>query len=175
MSDPLDLSYLVPIRWHDGEQRDEMGAYLAAIAPHCAEVIVVDGSPPAVFAANAEAWGRLAIHVPPAAEERCLMGKVSGVRTGVRLASCERLVIADDDVRYEAEGLRRTARLLDEHDLVRPQNYLPGCPGTPAGTRRGPSSTAASAATIPAPWRCGARGCWRWASTTATSSSRTWS
>lgn len=128
MSAPLDLTYLVPIRWHGGEQRDEMAAYLAAIAPHCAEVIVVDGSPPAVFAANAEAWGRLAIHVPPAEEEQWLMGKVSGVRTGVRLASREHLVIADDDVRYDAEALRRTARLLDEHDLVRPQNYFTRLP-----------------------------------------------
>lgn len=124
MSTRLDLSYLVPIRWPDGEQRGELAAYLGAIAAHCAEVIVVDGSPPGVFAANAEAFAGLATHVPPAPEERWLMGKVSGVRTGVRLASHERLVIADDDVRYEPEALARTAQLLDEHDLVRPQNYF---------------------------------------------------
>ena len=59
VSEPLDLSYLVPVRWRDGEQRAELAAYLAAIAPHCAESIVVDGSPPEVFAANAEAWGDL--------------------------------------------------------------------------------------------------------------------
>ncbi len=46
----------------------------------------------------------------------------------MRLASHERLVIADDDVRYEPEGLRRTAGLLDEHDLVRPQNYFTQLP-----------------------------------------------
>lgn len=118
------ISYLVPIRWRDGEQRRELASYLAAIAPHCDEVIVVDGSPPEVFAANAEAFGAHAIHVPPAAEEDWLMGKVSGVRTGLRLASHERVVIADDDVRYAPEALRRTCRLLDEHDLVRPQNYF---------------------------------------------------
>jgi hypothetical protein len=56
------------------------------------------------------------------------MGKVAGVRTGVRLASRERVVIADDDVRYEPATLRRTARLLDEHDLVRPQNYFERLP-----------------------------------------------
>jgi hypothetical protein len=56
------------------------------------------------------------------------MGKVSGVRTGLRLASQERVVIADDDVRYDPEALRRTARLLDEHDLVRPQNYFTRLP-----------------------------------------------
>lgn len=128
MSEPLDLSYVVPIRWHDGEQRDELARYLAEIAPHCAEVIVVDGSPPEVFDANAAAWGGVARHVPPAEDEQWLMGKVSGVRTGVRLASRERVAIADDDVRYDPETLRRTARLLDNHDLVRPQNYFSRLP-----------------------------------------------
>lgn len=128
MTEPLDLSYVVPIRWHDGDQRQELAEYLARIAPRCAEVIVVDGSPPEVFAANAAAWGEHALHVPPEAGESWLMGKVSGVRTGVRLASRERVVIADDDVRYEPEALRRAAELLDEHDLVRPQNYFSRLP-----------------------------------------------
>jgi hypothetical protein len=103
----LPLSYVTPVRWRDGAQRAEFAAYLAEIAPHCAELIVVDGSPPEVFAANAAAWGGQVTHVPPAAGERWLMGKVSGVRTGIGLASQERVVIADDD-----------------HDLVRPQNYF---------------------------------------------------
>ncbi len=128
MSAPLDLTYVVPVRWRDGEQRRELAAYLAAIAPLCAETIVVDGSPPDVFAANAAAWGGQVRHVPPAAEERWLMGKVAGVRTGVRLASRDRVVIADDDVRYDPPALRRTARLLDDHDLVRPQNFFSRLP-----------------------------------------------
>jgi hypothetical protein len=128
VSGRLDLSYLIPIRWRDGAQRDGLAAYLAEIAPHCAETIVVDGSPPEVFAANAEAWGDLVVHVPPAPEESCLMGKVAGVRTGIRVASRERLVIADDDIRYDPEALRRVAGLLDEHDLVRPQNHFRALP-----------------------------------------------
>ncbi len=128
MSAPLDLSYVVPVRWHDGEQREELASYLAEIAPHCAEVIVVDGSPDEVYAANAEAWGRFVTHLPPLEGERWLMGKVSGVRTGVRRASHERVVIADDDVRYDLEALQRTAALLDAHDLVRPQNYFSSLP-----------------------------------------------
>ena len=126
--DRLDLSYVVPVRWRDGAQRGELAEYLTGIAPLVEEVIVVDGSEPGVFAANAAAWGEHARHVPPAAGEACLMGKVAGVRTGVQLASCERVVIADDDVRYEPEALRRTAELLDRHDLVRPQNYFSSLP-----------------------------------------------
>lgn len=128
MSGRLDLSYLVPIRWRDGEQRAGLAAYLAGIAPLCAETIVIDGSPPDVFAANAAAWGAYVTQIPPDPEESWLMGKVSGVRTGIRAASRERLVIADDDVRYDREALRRMAGLLDEHDLVRPQNYFSALP-----------------------------------------------
>jgi len=128
VSQPLDLSYVVPIRWRDGEQRRDLADYLSSISARCAEVIVVDGSPPEVFAANAEALGGCATHVPPAPEESWLMGKVSGVRTGLRLASRERIVVADDDVRYDLPALCRTAQLLDEHDLVRPQNYFSRLP-----------------------------------------------
>jgi hypothetical protein len=124
----LDLSYVVPIRWRDGSQRAELASYLGRIAPYCAEVIVVDGSDPDVFAANGAAFGEGVVHVPPGEEESWLMGKVSGVRTGLRLASRERIVIADDDVRYEPAALRRTADLLGEYDLVRPQNYFDRLP-----------------------------------------------
>ncbi|HEU5104510.1 MAG TPA: glycosyltransferase family 2 protein [Solirubrobacterales bacterium] len=124
MSERLDLSYVVPIRWREGEQREELAAYLRAIAPHCAEAIVVDGSSPEVFAANAAAFGEAVTHVPVDPGEQWLMGKVAGVRTGVRLAGHERVVIADDDVRYDPEELARTAQLLDRYDLVRPQNYF---------------------------------------------------
>ena len=125
---PLDLSYVVPIRWQDGEQREELASYLEGIARLCAEVIVVDGSPAEVFSANAAAWGDYAEHVPPAEEETWLMGKVSGVRTGVRLASRERVVVADDDVRYDFDALQRLERLLNAYDLVRPQNYFSRLP-----------------------------------------------
>jgi hypothetical protein len=128
VSERLDLSYVVPVRWHDGASREELAAYLARIAPLVAEVIVVDGSEPEVFAANAAAWGEQVWHVPPGDGEDWLMGKVAGVRTGVELASHERVVIADDDVRYEPGALRRAAELLDLYELVRPQNYFDRLP-----------------------------------------------
>jgi Glycosyltransferase like family 2 len=128
VSEQLDLSYVVPVRWRGGAGREELAEYLARIAPLVAEVIVVDGSHADVFAANAAAWGEHVRHVPPAPGEIWLMGKVAGVRTGVELASRERVVIADDDVRYEPEALRRTAELLDSYDLVRPQNYFDRLP-----------------------------------------------
>jgi hypothetical protein len=128
MADIADLTYLLPLRWVSASERVSLAAYLRRIAVVCGEVIVVDGSPAEIFEANNRAWGRDVIHVAPSASEACLMGKVAGVNTGVRLASNERIVIADDDVRYEPEQLARMAVLLDDHELVRPQNYFAPLP-----------------------------------------------
>jgi len=105
----------------------DLTAYLRWVAAR-AETIVVDGSPAAVFAAHAAAWGSGVRHVRPAPDLATPMGKVGGVLMGVRLASHERLIIADDDVRYDAESLTRVARALDTADVVRPQNYFEPLP-----------------------------------------------
>ncbi|MGD9735540.1 MAG: glycosyltransferase family 2 protein [Solirubrobacterales bacterium] len=126
---PLPCSYLVPVRWGDGAARGEMAAYLAALSPLCAETIVVDGSPAAVFAANHEAFAPcVTAHLPPDPDLACRNGKVAGVLTAARCAGEEALVIADDDVRYERTGLERVLGLLRTHDLVRPQNYFEPLP-----------------------------------------------
>jgi hypothetical protein len=124
-----DCSYLIPVRRLDGTDRQEMAGYLAGLAALGPEIIVIDGSPPPVFAANADAWGpHVTVHAAPDPAQACLNGKVAGVRTGARLATRERLVIADDDVRYDGDSLRRLLDLLGEHDLVRPQNYFDPLP-----------------------------------------------
>jgi hypothetical protein len=128
VSEVIACSYVVPVRWTDGEQRPGLAAYLVELRDRCAEVIVVDGSPQAVFQANAEAWGDCVTHLAPDPGDACLNGKVAGVRTGVREATQERVVIADDDVRYDQPALRRTVALLAEHDLVQPQNYFDPLP-----------------------------------------------
>jgi hypothetical protein len=61
-------------------------------------------------------------------EQRGRSGKVNGVLTGLREAAHERVVIADDDVRWEPEQLRRVAHLLDHADVVRPQNHFSPLP-----------------------------------------------
>jgi hypothetical protein len=125
----LDCSYLLPVRWQDGEGRGELTAYLAELRTRCAEVIVVDGSPPQVFAANGAAFGsHVDVHIPPDPALACLNGKVAGVMTAAWGASREALVIADDDVRYDQAALARTVGLLSDHDLVRPQNYFSPLP-----------------------------------------------
>jgi hypothetical protein len=92
------------------------------------EIVVVDGSPPAVFEHHAAQWAGLVIHVPPDVIPTALNGKVRGVLTGLRVASHERLVLADDDVRYEPMPLRRIVAMLDDADVIRPQNYFAPLP-----------------------------------------------
>jgi hypothetical protein len=124
VSEILELSYLLPLRLSDGTGRQELTEYLRSLRGLCAEILVIDGSPPDVFAANAEAWGSWTVHIPPDPDTHCKMGKVAGVRTGVRHASHEKVVIADDDVRYDHAGLQKVLEYLDDHDLVRPQNFF---------------------------------------------------
>ena len=116
-------TYILPIRRRARGDVSELTAYLRRLAATM-EVVVVDGSPPDIFAYHAEQWSTLARHVPPDDDPSALNGKVKGVLTGLRRASHERLVIADDDVRYEPAALARLVAMLDEADVIRPQNYF---------------------------------------------------
>lgn len=121
------LSYVLPLRRWRPEPLEELTAYLRWLAPR-AEVIVVDGSSPEIFARHHEAWRGLVSHIPVDPEHRGRYGKVNGVLTGVEAAHHERVVMADDDVRYDEPGLLRVATLLRDADLVRPQNYFDPLP-----------------------------------------------
>ncbi|MEA2214900.1 MAG: hypothetical protein QOK19_461 [Solirubrobacteraceae bacterium] len=128
MSGPLTLSYVLPLRWSADAGRAELAQYLHGLRAHCEQIIVVDGSPAEIYAANEAAWGSWTTHIPPDPDLRCKMGKVAGVNTGLRRARHEVVVIADDDVRYDRAGLERLAGHLREHDLVRPQNFFDPMP-----------------------------------------------
>lgn len=117
------VSYVLPLRWAEPGPIDELASYLRSISTSIEEVIVVDGSPPPVFEAHATALDGLR-HLRPHADLDFAMGKVNGVVTGVREARGELIVIADDDVRYDEESLRRVVELLRRAELVRPQNYF---------------------------------------------------
>jgi hypothetical protein len=121
------LSYVLPIRVEHVVD-EELIRYLAALALSD-EVIVVDGSPPNVFADFDRRCGPAIHHVPPDPDLRTWTnGKVAGVVTGVRLASHEQVVVADDDVRYDERGLAAIAAALGRADVVRPQNYFDPLP-----------------------------------------------
>jgi hypothetical protein len=119
----LELTYVLPLRWDDGRDPTELTDYLRGLSK-LVELMVVDGSPPEVFEAHHSRWGSYGTHIPPDPDVSFLNGKVDGVFTGVRTARFDAVVIADDDVRYDERALVRMADLLQDHDLVRPQNYF---------------------------------------------------
>ena len=120
----LPLSYVLPLRWTRDDDLAELAAYVRAVSELVEEVIVIDGSAPELFRRHGVAFGPEVRHLKPHRDLSFAMGKVNGVATGVREARCERVVIADDDVRYDADGLASVAEALDRADLVRPQNYF---------------------------------------------------
>ena len=118
----MELSYVLPLRCEScGGGHEELGTYLEGIA-QLAEVIVVDGSDPPIFSAHARVWPPGLRHLTPDPDVTATNGKVAGVTTGLRAASFEHVVIADDDVRWTAEQLRAVEARLRGADLVIPQN-----------------------------------------------------
>lgn len=88
------------------------------------EIVIVDGSEEPVFGAHASAWSHLALHVAPNPSILGLNGKACGVLSGLRQILTEKIIIADDDVRYDHESLRAVIDALHFCDVVRPQNYF---------------------------------------------------
>ena len=165
----------MPIRRSAGAVEDELTRYLSEIGRRC-ELIVVDGSDPASFDAAHEAWSGLGRHVRPHDAIGGRNGKVRGVLTGVALASHERVVIADDDVRYDALALVGPSGRCATSTWSGRRITLRRSSGTRAGTPRGRCSIGSGSASIgPARSRCVAVRCAAPTATTAMSCSRTWS
>ncbi|MBV9924063.1 MAG: glycosyltransferase family 2 protein [Acidobacteria bacterium] len=123
-------TYLLTIRRvrFDAAEADGFRDYFRLLTGAGCEVLVVDGSPREVFAAHGEAWRDACVHAPVDSRYNYLNGKVNGIHTGVDLAAHERIILADDDIRYTAEDVRRMAGLLGRFEMVRPQNYLSPLP-----------------------------------------------
>ncbi|GAA4593222.1 hypothetical protein GCM10023194_57010 [Planotetraspora phitsanulokensis] len=123
----IDLDYVLPLRCEDDTDLAELTGYLRWLSRHV-RVLVVDGSSRGRFSRNARLWGDMVHHLPPHDDLVTANGKVAGVITGVRESRAEHVVIADDDVRYDAIGLTRIWNLLQTADLVRPQNFFSPLP-----------------------------------------------
>lgn len=118
----------MPILCSDaGSDMDDLTDYLRWLSGHT-ELVIVDGSTEVIFDRNHALWGPLGRHLRPDPAYRCLNGKAWGVMTGVRAASHELVIVADDDVRYDGPALRDMVRSLAGADLVRPQNYFDPLP-----------------------------------------------
>jgi hypothetical protein len=119
--------YVLPLRCERDADLTELTAYLSWLRAR-AEVVVVDGSASPWFERHRRAWRHLVTHVAPDPGLRCANGKVAGVVTGLRRVRAERVVIADDDVRYDDPALAAVTGALADADLVVPQNYFRPAP-----------------------------------------------
>lgn len=117
-----NAEYVLPLRWSDDSELAELSTYLKQLCEWIL-VTVVDGSPPALFAAHALAWPEQLRQLSPEPWPG-RNGKVAGVMTGLRHARRDRIVLADDDVRYTLDGLRRVVDLLGDAACVLPQNHF---------------------------------------------------
>ncbi len=126
----VDCTFILPIRrvQVDPLEVERLSDYFQSLRLAGCEVLIVDGSPKPVFEEHGQAWQGFSRHVAPDPKYTYLNGKVNGVHTGVDLASCERIILADDDIRYSAADVKRMCRLLDEFEMVRPQNFLAPLP-----------------------------------------------
>lgn len=127
---PFRCTYILPIRRVRAcpQELGELAGYFRNLVRAGCEVLVVDGSSPEIFAEHNRAWRKLCRHVTVDRRYSYLNGKVNGVHTGVDRASCESIILADDDIRYTSADIRRACELLKWHDMVRPQNYLEPLP-----------------------------------------------
>ena len=119
----VGLSYVVPVRCDDAcDGHDGLRRSLEHLRDAGVDVVVVDGSSGVAGTTHREVFlsvRHLSIGMGPGVN-----GKVVAVHTGVAAAIHERVIIADDDVRFGRGLLQRLADLLEEADLVVPQNYF---------------------------------------------------
>lgn len=123
-------TYLLPLRRKEFSSPEafSFAKYFAFLRANDCEVIVADGSDPSVFSHHHTAFGDFCQHITVDPAFNFLNGKLNGVYTGVSLSKTEKIILADDDIRYDAEALKTVVGLLDHHEVVRPQNHLKPLP-----------------------------------------------
>lgn len=116
------LEYVLPLRWRDDADLDDLTVYLTELSRHV-DVTVVDGSEPELFRRHHEAWCGIVRHLG-ADPWPGRNGKVRNVMTGVRRARHPLVVLADDDVRWSADQLGALPGRMGGVDLLVPQNVF---------------------------------------------------
>jgi len=102
----------------------ELAEYFQVLGNAGCDVLVVDGSPDLVVEQHRQAWTLFCRHEQVDRSFGYLNDKVNAIHTGVGLASFGKIILADDDIRYTRTQIDRVCELLDEFEVVRPQNFL---------------------------------------------------
>jgi glycosyltransferase involved in cell wall biosynthesis len=119
-------TYLLPLRRTQfcEEEAADLREYFKLLASLKCEVIVIDGSGSLVFNAYDAAWSGVCRHLTVDPRFGYLNGKVNGVHTGLQHASGDKIILADDDIRYTPTSVTALLKLLDRFEVIRPQNFL---------------------------------------------------
>jgi hypothetical protein len=123
-------TYLLPIRRaiFSAAEATELAVYFRDLAEAGCHVLVVDGSPRPVFDQHDKNWRSLCRHEAVDRSFGYLNDKVNGIHTGVNLAISAKIILADDDIRYTPSQIDRVCQLLEDFEVVRPQNFLAPLP-----------------------------------------------
>lgn len=123
-------TYLLPIRRKNfsATEAAELAEYFGGLNNAGCDLLVVDGSPSSVFEQHAASWRSVCRHERVDRSFGYLNDKVNGIHTGVRFATTEKIILADDDIRYTTGEIFRALELLDSFEVVRPQNFLSPLP-----------------------------------------------
>ncbi|HKP93636.1 MAG TPA: glycosyltransferase [Chthoniobacterales bacterium] len=123
-------TYLLPIRrtTFSLTEATQLADYFRMLTDCGCDVLVVEGSRDDVFLQHAEVWRSVCRHERADRSFGFLNDKVNGIHTGVQLATTEKIILADDDIRYAPGDIDRVCELLDQFEVVRPQNFLSPLP-----------------------------------------------
>lgn len=130
MVSQLNCTYVLPIRRirFNPSDAEALRRYVNMLEETGCEVIIADGSAPGVFDEYSNVLGAVCRHVRVDRRFGYLNDKVNGIYTGIELASFDRLIVADDDIRYSTGNIRSIMHLLDHNEVVRPQNFFDPLP-----------------------------------------------
>jgi hypothetical protein len=111
-------TYVVAISSGSSDLRP-LAEYLSTLGVAGCEVVVLDSSPAVDEHCRILRW--VARHV-------VVDEPLDIVRTAASLASCEKIIIANESVRYDIADLTELCALLDAHEVVEAQDYLEPLP-----------------------------------------------
>lgn len=106
----------------------EFADYLGSLSAAGCETIVLDRSQGEVLEAHRRVLRWVARHVAVRRDHLSVTGVIDPTRAAALVASVEKVIVADPDIRYSAAEVERVCELLDRHEVVEPQDYLDPLP-----------------------------------------------
>jgi hypothetical protein len=122
-------SYIVAIEQAPSpEGLRELAGYLSSLGVAGCEVTVFDASPRLQFELNARMLRWVSKHRAVPEDFRGRDGAIDLLRAAAAVASFEKVIVAEPDVRYTADAIDAVCAHLEVHEVVEPQDYLDPLP-----------------------------------------------